>query len=206
MAKPRPRCAPVTSATLPLEIERMRWPRDPPCSYMSACRSPSTGSACPEMLLPRGRGEKHDRVGDVLGGHEPAQRRPREAFGTHDVRRHAARRRLVREHAFDARACDEPRADRIDANAERTELARQRFGEADDAPLRRRVRRAHRIAEAAGRRRKIRDARVAARLEQRDRALRAEELPGQVDGDRALPIGERDVLARRRWARRCRHC
>ena len=39
---------------------------------------------------------------------------------------------------------------------------------------------------------------VAARLEQRNRALRAQELPGQVDRERALPVGERDVLARGR--------
>ena len=42
---------------------------------------------------------------------------------------------------------------------------------------------------------------LALALQQRDRVLRAQELPGQVDGERALPVGERDVFARRRRAR-----
>ncbi len=86
--------------------------------------------------------------------------------------------------------------DRVDADAEGAELDRQRLREPDHTPFRRRIRRAQREAEAARRRRQVGDARIAARLEQRDRALRAQELPGQVDGERALPVGERDVLAR----------
>ena len=39
---------------------------------------------------------------------------------------------------------------------------------------------------------------IGARLEQRDRALRAQELAGEVDRERALPVAQRDVLAGRR--------
>ena len=41
---------------------------------------------------------------------------------------------------------------------------------------------------------------LAARLQQRNRALRAQELSGEVHGERALPIAQRDVFARRRRA------
>ncbi len=102
----------------------------------------------------------------------------------------AAQRRLGRKHGVDARSGDRAGADGVHADAERAEFHRQRLGEADHAPLRRGVRRAVRKAEAARGRGQIGDARVGAGLEQRDRALRAQELPGEIDGERALPVGK----------------
>ena len=75
---------------------------------------------------------------------------------------------------------------------------RERLGETDDAPLRRGIGGAQRKAETARGRGQVRDARVAARLEERNRAPCAEEVARQVDRERALPIGKRDVLARGR--------
>ena len=44
--------------------------------------------------------------------------------------------------------------------------------------------------EAAGGRGKIGDARVQTRFQQRNRALRAQKLSGEVDGERALPVAQ----------------
>src|SRR4029453_5444211 len=43
---------------LAAQVERMFGHRMLLCGYMSACRSPSIGSACPEMLLPAGEARK----------------------------------------------------------------------------------------------------------------------------------------------------
>jgi hypothetical protein len=89
------------------------------------------------------------------------------------------------------------RLDRVDADVRGAELDREALGETDDRPFRRRVRRTQAKAESPGDRRQVDDAAAPRRLEQRHRAARAVEHAVQVDGDRAVPIGDADVLDRR---------
>jgi hypothetical protein len=70
----------------------------------------------------------------------------------------------------------------------------ERLREADHAPLGRGIRRAQREAQAPGERADVHQARVARAPKVRHGKPRAVELPGEVDGDAAVPFGGIDLL------------
>ena len=102
----------------------------------------------------------------------------------------------VGDHAVHALALHRAGQDGVDAHAVRAELDGQRLRPGRRWPTCWRVRRAQRIAQAAGDRTHRDDAGAGRRLlQQRHRAPREVVLAVEVDRDRALPAG------RRRWSR-----
>ena len=71
----------------------------------------------------------------------------------------------------------------------RAQLDGQRFGEADHRPFRRRIDRTAGEAQVAGGRGQVDHHAGLGRLEQRNGLARAQELAGDVDGQRAVPVG-----------------
>ncbi len=160
----------------------------------------------PRCSRPR-RGEEHDRVGDIVGGTEPSERRSGECFGANRRwRRRRARRLCCAKTRIDARTGDRAGTDRVDPDA----VAPSSTASDLDSPITAHLDAAYGVRIGKPKRPAADDRlamlAIAARLEQRNRALRAQELPGQVDRERALPIGQRDVFAGARSDRRCRRC
>src|SRR6516162_10261646 len=92
--------------------------------------------------------QEHDRLGDVLVGHHPAQRDALQIALLHLLMADAELLGPGGDHPVHALALDDARQDGIDADVVGPELLGQALGEADDAPLRRGIGGAEGIAEA----------------------------------------------------------
>ena len=102
--------------------------------------------------------------------------------------------RAVGDDALHARPLDDAGQDGVDADAGRAELLGEALGQADHAPLRRRVRGAEGVAEAPRGGGHRDDGAAAGGLQHRHGATGAEELAGQADVDAAPPVGRVDLV------------
>src|SRR5690606_27058647 len=144
------------------------------------------------------RRQEKRSAGDVGHGHCPVQSHVLQYFGAHIRVRDPAQPGLGPDHLVHSFAFDDARQYRVDRDVMLAQFDSKALGQPDDRPLRRRIGRAHGIAQASRDRADIDDGRSAGLSQRLDSAAYAQKLAAYIDRHGAIPFGHVQVLQRRR--------